>query len=273
MDIKFIGSGGSAKAIFFYITDYIAKHQLKSHVAYSLIETAIQKIDAIEKESNNILMHGKQLLQKCAHALISQQELSGQQVASYLLDYGDHYMSHTFKPLYWRAFEGYLNKQSPSPECYVQLPTSALSESSNHSNRLSQSTSPPDECINNHEENYTENNDDDEEVRVSVENNKLVIDSFQQADYVYRNSALDFLSLWDFCAQTKKIKSDPLQCRTSISNYDRTLLSSTSKTRPMFSFLNGHDQHSTHVLKIKHPLNRSIPTLIGSPPRVDREDQ
>ncbi|KAJ3722189.1 hypothetical protein C8R42DRAFT_537100, partial [Lentinula raphanica] len=33
IDIKFIGSGASAKAVMYYITDYITKSQLKAHVA------------------------------------------------------------------------------------------------------------------------------------------------------------------------------------------------------------------------------------------------
>jgi hypothetical protein len=35
MDIQFIGSGESAKAMIYYITDYITKSQLKTHVAYT----------------------------------------------------------------------------------------------------------------------------------------------------------------------------------------------------------------------------------------------
>ena len=42
MDIKFIGSGLSAKAILYYMTDYISKTQLKMHVVYNALEIAIQ---------------------------------------------------------------------------------------------------------------------------------------------------------------------------------------------------------------------------------------
>jgi len=42
MDIKFIGSGASAKAILYYVTDYITKTQLKTHVAYSAIQAAVK---------------------------------------------------------------------------------------------------------------------------------------------------------------------------------------------------------------------------------------
>ena len=42
------------------------------------------------------------LLQKCAYAMISQQELQG---ASYLLEYEDHFTSHSYRNFYWTSFE------------------------------------------------------------------------------------------------------------------------------------------------------------------------
>lgn len=50
MDIKFIGSGASAKAVMYYITDYITKSELKTHVAYAALEFAVKKL---EESSNN----------------------------------------------------------------------------------------------------------------------------------------------------------------------------------------------------------------------------
>ena len=44
MGIKFIGSGASAKAILYYITDYITKSQLGAHVAYAALEPAVGKL-------------------------------------------------------------------------------------------------------------------------------------------------------------------------------------------------------------------------------------
>ncbi|KAF8226544.1 hypothetical protein L208DRAFT_1082058, partial [Tricholoma matsutake] len=55
---------------------------------------------------------------KCAHAMISQQELSTQQVVSYLLDYEDHFTSHEFSHLFWTNCEAHINSEDPSPECY-----------------------------------------------------------------------------------------------------------------------------------------------------------
>ncbi|KAF8123174.1 hypothetical protein EV363DRAFT_1273007, partial [Boletus edulis] len=118
MDIQFVGSGVSAKAIVYYITDYITKSQLKAHVAYSALEVAVAKVGEYDPSGDDLKVRAKRLLQKCAYSMISRQELSAQQVSSYLLSYGDHYTSHTYRSLYWSSFERALEKQLPSPECY-----------------------------------------------------------------------------------------------------------------------------------------------------------
>ncbi|KAG2361133.1 hypothetical protein BDR07DRAFT_1451722 [Suillus spraguei] len=80
MDIKFIGSGPAS--------------QLKTHIALAAMETAVHKLE--------------KMLQKCAHSMISHQELSAQQVCSYLMDFEDHFTSHEYCSLYWTNFESFL---------------------------------------------------------------------------------------------------------------------------------------------------------------------
>ncbi|KAF9031626.1 hypothetical protein BJ165DRAFT_1308189, partial [Panaeolus papilionaceus] len=118
MDIKFIGSGPSAKAVTYYITNYITKSELKTHVAFAALELSVKKLGVYNPDDDELTVRAKQLLQKCAYAMISHQELSAQQVASYLMDYEDHYSSHKCRNLYWSLFEAITNKQIPSPECY-----------------------------------------------------------------------------------------------------------------------------------------------------------
>jgi hypothetical protein len=50
--------------------------------------------------------------------MISHQELSSQQVMSYLLDFKDHFTSHQFNCLFWTTFEASVESEDPSPECY-----------------------------------------------------------------------------------------------------------------------------------------------------------
>ncbi|KAG1823857.1 uncharacterized protein BJ212DRAFT_1444801 [Suillus subaureus] len=96
MDIKFIGSGASAKAMMYYITDYITKVQLKVHVAYAALECVTKKLGEYNPDVDDITMRAKLLLQKCSYSMLLHQELSVQQVCSYLMDFLDHYTSHQF---------------------------------------------------------------------------------------------------------------------------------------------------------------------------------
>ncbi|KAJ7110810.1 hypothetical protein C8R43DRAFT_818042, partial [Mycena crocata] len=118
MDLKFIGSGPAAKAILYYITDYITKSQLQAHVAYAALELAVNKLGEFDPEEDDLTSRTKKLLQKCAHSLISKQELSGQQVVSYLLDFEDHFTSHEYTQLFWTSFEAHIEKEDPSPQCH-----------------------------------------------------------------------------------------------------------------------------------------------------------
>ena len=78
MDIQFIGSGASAKVMIYYVTDYITKSPLKSHVTYAALQQAVRRYEQVVDENDDYTLKSKRLLQKCAYALISHQELSAQ---------------------------------------------------------------------------------------------------------------------------------------------------------------------------------------------------
>ena len=50
--------------------------------------------------------------------MISHQELSSQQVCSYLMDFEDHFTSHKYNNIYWTSFEKLINDEDPCDECY-----------------------------------------------------------------------------------------------------------------------------------------------------------
>jgi hypothetical protein len=56
MDIKFISSGASAKAILYYITDYITKSQLKAHVTYAALDLARRKLSEYDPVDDELTM-------------------------------------------------------------------------------------------------------------------------------------------------------------------------------------------------------------------------
>ncbi|KAJ7215813.1 hypothetical protein GGX14DRAFT_562271 [Mycena pura] len=106
MDIKYIGSGEAAKTLVYYVTDYITKG------AASAGET---------EETVN-----RSLFTKTVMALMSKQEMSHQQVMSYLIGGGDHYTSHSFKVVKWgqidrfvAALEKHQTRETGEPDAYM----------------------------------------------------------------------------------------------------------------------------------------------------------
>ena len=115
-----IGSGAAAKAIIYYITNYITKSQLKTHVAFAALKLSVKKLGEYDPTEDKLTMQAKCMLQKCAYAMISHQELSAQQVTLYLMEYEDYFTSHIYPNLYWTSFKAFINKEDLSPQCYPQ---------------------------------------------------------------------------------------------------------------------------------------------------------
>ncbi|KAJ7720619.1 hypothetical protein B0H16DRAFT_1335995, partial [Mycena metata] len=109
MDLKYVGSGEAAKALIYYITDYITKGQLSTHVGLVALEYAIkrnsEKFDSTDAASAEV---DRSLYTKTIMALMSKQEMSHQQVMSYLVGGGDCYCSHSFKIVKWADFDRYI---------------------------------------------------------------------------------------------------------------------------------------------------------------------
>ena len=290
MDIKFIGSGPAAKAIIYYITNYITKTQLKTHVAYAALELSVKKLGEFNPADDELTVYAKKLLQKCAYAMISHQELSGQQVASYLMDYEDHFTSHQFRNLYWTSFEAFINQQDPSPECYYQTHNVSESDPENETeNSISEVNNSVEDLITNLEENTNRDCDDEsEEVIVTVDTttNKLIAKASQIVDYQLRASKFSNLSVWDFVTsidkvRIKKIKNqDDIDSETNILETDNCnieneftdkihTLTPNDKNSDIY-FQNGHCEQKTHQQKLRSSEKLYVAVPIG--PALPRRD-
>lgn len=116
MDIKFIWNGSDAKALVYYITDYVTKSSLSFYDMFALAQQGIQSI-AKQQDANvsdNAIEKSRKLVLRCHNMIASHQEISGVQVASYLMNYGDHYTTHTFKNLCLIDIENYLQLELES---------------------------------------------------------------------------------------------------------------------------------------------------------------
>ncbi|CAF5068049.1 unnamed protein product, partial [Rotaria magnacalcarata] len=113
MDIKFIWSGSDAKALVYYITDYVTKMSLSFHDTFALVQKSITslKTSSNQTDTESAIEKSRKLVLRRYNTLASQQELSGVQVASYLMNWNDHYTTHKFEGLFLIQIERHLQTQ------------------------------------------------------------------------------------------------------------------------------------------------------------------
>ncbi|KZV66483.1 hypothetical protein PENSPDRAFT_701175, partial [Peniophora sp. CONT] len=108
MDIKYVGSGEAAKALTYYITDYITKPSLPTHAALAAVCAAIRKTSKTAGHDGDRQQFRRSLLTKIVNGIMGKIELSYAQVMSYLVGGGDHYSSHTFRNLNWSMLDKFV---------------------------------------------------------------------------------------------------------------------------------------------------------------------
>ncbi|KAI0359121.1 hypothetical protein OH77DRAFT_1367691, partial [Trametes cingulata] len=244
MDIKFIGSGEAAKALLYYITDYITKPSLPVHVGLGALSYAIQK--ASEKFPSNAdyeaSLKSRGALTLTVNRMLSRQEISHQQVMSYLVGGGDFYTSHTFRTLYWGAFDRLFKKDNLGNE--------------NDAGNISDDTMQDDEA----EETFV----------LNLQPTGSISAVNQQQDYMLRSTdpAFDKLSLYEFVGLVEKVKRSETRLQTGD---DMNTRGRTSEPRGLFSSRE-HTQYNTHMLRLR--TKWIVPVVLGDRvPRCDRGEE
>ena len=301
MDIKHIGSGEGAKALVYYVTDYVTKPSLPVHVGLGVLSHAIQKSNEKFKDADeNVRSRGALTL--AVNRMLSSQETSHQQVMSYLVGGGDVYRSHTFRVLHWNAFDRMFQrhfKETITWEGDIIIET----ENAPGSNQDESIPSISDNIelrevglvasdlidISMHDENVAAAPNPDLEL-VSEESFTLKLSpgsisaTNQQQDYVFRSNDVEFatLCLYDFVAGVEKIRGQGIeldgsadiegtQLHTSeqANNNRRRRRGRPPTARGIFSS-DEHTQYSTHCLRRR--IQEIVPVVIGKrTPRADRE--
>ncbi|CAF3822952.1 unnamed protein product [Rotaria sp. Silwood1] len=258
MDIKFIWSDSDAKALVYYITDSVTKMSLSFHDTFALVQKSItsymnpshqtDKADAIEKS--------RKLVLRCYNTLASQQELSEVQVASYLMNWDDHYTTHKFQGVYLIQTELYLQTQ------LNELRSKQKSEDA------------IDDDVYDDEGIDDENNNEEHFQIQSTENDKKYVLVNTRIDYQYRSDVLNDMCLYDFVSTLYKKKMN----RADLKYLSEAATSMTDKInekdRPHYQrypFQKQHPQITPHLLM--ESSERHVPILYGPQiPRRDRDD-
>jgi hypothetical protein len=244
-DIKYIGSGEAAKALVFYITDYITKAELPVHEGLDAIQVAMEKTekqyggDSVSSDTRS-----KSLFIKSLNAIMGRTEVSHQQVMSYLVGGGDVYSSHQFRTLIWSDVEQHLLTQMGDDikeHSELNIEANAGDE--------------PEVVI------YGE-----EMVKIDVDVGKRISTSNVVRDYVLHDTKPEFetLCLYDYIARAYKVK-----------NGVKAALDEVCASLDKIGRLSeGHPQRLTHVVHVRcadSDADNFVPVILGR--RFPRPDQ
>ena len=244
VDIKFIGSGLAAKALTYYISDYITKNDVSVHVGLQAIHAAMES--HTQKFSNDTtsseIVCERSLLTKIVNAIMGRREISHQQVMSYLVGGGDCYTSHDFRTVRFYEFLDIAlkHKQHLDGMCdCVELEHIDCPEN------LYRNT-----CM----------------AYVSKGSITVVTDTL---DYIMRPSTTPFeeMSLWEFLEQTEKVKRPTSEHEHAQTDENLETLIVDTERRPYTRRLRrvfsnqSHPQYNTHELCLCNKF--VVPVLIG----------
>jgi hypothetical protein len=112
-DIKLITSGSETIDISFYISLYVAKRQANSSNASALLAKKLAFHHRRERYNSDVSRLNKRLLERCANTLTREQEFSGPEVVSYLMGWGDRFISHKFVTIYWSSVVSAIKRAFP----------------------------------------------------------------------------------------------------------------------------------------------------------------
>ncbi|KAI0661150.1 hypothetical protein C8Q70DRAFT_895632, partial [Cubamyces menziesii] len=263
MDIKFIGSGEAAKVLLYYVTDYITKPSLPAHVGLAALSYAIQKTNEkfpdIADQSRESEDRGKSVrgaLTLTVNRMMSRQEISHQQVLSYIVGGGDVYRSHSFRALHWGSFDRMF-----------------AAYEARHSIDVS------------HSEGVRVDGIDEEVYTLKLESGTISSVN-QQQDYIYRSRQppFDSMCLYEFVGTVEKVnKNSDRRYASGVSDIDDSVMALGHEPRaepsrgrpaePRGSFSSpDHTQYRTHHLRRRSEW--LVPVVLGDrTPRSDRGEE
>lgn len=112
-DQKLVTNGDETQDMTYYITMYSTKKRERSTNESAILAQRLAYHREQERKNTDHVEVSRKLVMRCATALNRQQELSAPEVVSYLMGWGDRYISHNFTPIYLDGLSGLLRKHYP----------------------------------------------------------------------------------------------------------------------------------------------------------------
>jgi predicted transcriptional regulator YheO len=180
-DVTSLLSGTAIKAVVAYVTDYITKSPLKTHVIFDAVKSVFAKNIDVHLKSQDKLKKSRSVVTKIVNALTSQSEIGSPIASMYLLKHSDHYKSHNFQEFYWKL---YVDEVKAAWKPDVDEPES--------------------DSISLHIK------DDDDQKIVLTKDSKGIVGISSVLDYIYRPQKYSEVTLYDWIRLGRKVKTQSL---------------------------------------------------------------
>lgn len=103
-DVTNLLSGTAIKAVVAYVTDYITKSPLKTHIMFDAVRSVFQRDADLGIEYESGRQRAQKVVTKAVNALTAKSEIGGPMACMYLLGHPDHYTNFKFKCFFWRSY-------------------------------------------------------------------------------------------------------------------------------------------------------------------------
>ena len=279
-DVTSLLSGTAIKAVVAYVTEYITKVPLKTHVMFDTIRRIIvKKKDIVDDDSIEQSDKVRKLMTGIVNSLTVGMEIGAPMASLYLLEHPDHYTSHRYRPFYWKSYVSHCYSTVETNESVHAVDDKSLTSGDMRS---------------------------DNKLMLMGTGNKIVGYSNMQ-DYIYRPHRFANVCLYDWIRLFEKVKSvrnkKKKTCESSQSEHeniknkgekiivsqtseehDDEILTHTQKTSSntndtltikgviYYTFQRSHVQYNTHVVRLLPDSDEFVPNFISPIPRSDRGD-
>lgn len=273
VDVKHIGSGEGAKALIYYITDYITKASLPAHLGLAALMYALDV--ASSKYGDPSAWTSREdsgALTVLVNSILARTEISHSQVMSYLVGGGDHYTSHRYRLLHYAVFLKTVQR-------YWGELSDAVDVQSLHWDAASTACSGPETATAGHSELHppssieVDSAIEDDAVPLILTNGSISAVT-QQHDYLLRPHSEPFCSmpLYQFVGLTEKLTVAAEARHTESHINPEPASTGRPRGRPREergTFMPDHPQYETHLLRKR--VVWVIPVVLG--PRIPRNDR
>jgi hypothetical protein len=264
-DITSLRSGTGIKGVLLYVSNYVTKPALKTHVIFETVRSMFQKHSEMIGGSEPRNDKARKLMTKIVNSLSAKMEMGNPMVCMYLLGNPDHYTNYLFIPFYWQS--------------YVREASRVWAREASNSDHVGTDL-----------ETIPDLNADPPEKVTIFKCNGRVIGLSPVQDYVFCPASLHSVCLYDWIATYKREKiaprklkkKDPVDIETheqdssSIDSHSDAgapphVSDEMSKSK-LLPFLADHPLAETHGVRRFKKIH--IPNFIGNTlPRCDQGDR